>query len=93
MSTSITNLFDTISNSVLYPILQGLLVCVGVVATIVLVKNLVAAFISNGGVEQKNNIKGALMVLGICIVIGFAPGLINWFIGLSGSGMGGVNVG
>lgn len=91
MSTSISTIFDTIQGSVLYPIYYGLLACVFVVALIFLIKDLIAAATAPQGMEQRTHVKQCLVILGICLIMGFAPGLINWFISLSGSGMTGVN--
>lgn len=91
MNTSIQTVFETISSSILYPIYYGLLTCVFIVALIILVKDLVGVFTAPEGMQQRSHIKQCLVVLAVCLVMGFAPGLINWFVSLSGSGMAGVN--
>lgn len=92
MSSSITQIFDTLTNQVAYPIYYGFLGLIVVVAAIVLVKDIISFATSPQGQEQRGHIKQAAIVLIAAMLFGFAPLLINWFIGLSGSGIGGVNM-
>ena len=92
MSSSITQIFDTLTNQVAYPIYYGLLGVIVVVAAIVLVKDIISFATSPQGQEQRGHIKQAAIVLIAAMLLGFVPLLINWFIGLSGSGIGGVNM-
>lgn len=93
MSSGINELFNTLTTSVAYPIYYGLLGLVVVVALIFLIKDVIAAATSPQGTEQRGHIKQAGVVLIACCFLGFAPLLINWFISLSGAGIGGVDVG
>ncbi len=92
MSTSIATVFDTLTNQVAYPIYYGLLGVIVVVALIFLIKDVIAAATAPQGTEQRGHIKAAGIVLIACLALGFAPALVNWFISLSGAGIGGVNV-
>lgn len=83
---AISNIFSTLQGSVLTPILQGMLAIIATIAVIVLVKDVIAAATSEQGMEQKNHIKQAVIVLIACLLLGFAPALINLFIGFGGSG-------
>ncbi len=83
---TISNIFSTLQGSVLTPILQGMLAIIATIAVIVLVKDVIAAATSEQGMEQKNHIKQAIIVLLACLFLGFAPALINLFIGFGGSG-------
>ena len=92
MNTSIQEVFNTIQTQVAYPVYYGLLGVIVVVALIFLIKDVIAAATSPQGTEQRGHIKSAGIVLIACLFLGFAPALINWFISLSGAGIGGVNV-
>lgn len=92
MSSSISTLFDALTNQVAYPVYYGLLGLIVVVALIWLIKDVISAATSPAGTDQRNHIKAAGIVLLACCFLGFAPLLINWFISLSGSGMSGVSV-
>lgn len=85
-NAAISNIFNTLQGSVLTPILQGMLAVIATIAVIVLVKDVIAAATSEQGMQQKTHIKQAVIVLLACLFLGFAPALINLFIGFGGSG-------
>lgn len=86
-SNPITKVFDTMQGSVLTPILDGILIIIATIAVIFIIKDVISAATSEQGVEQRNHIKAAVIVLVACLLLGFLPSLINWFIGLGGSGI------
>lgn len=84
----ITSVFSKAQSDVLQPILTGILIVIATIAVIVLVKDVIAAATSDQGMEQKNHIKAAVIVLVACLLLGFLPQLINWFISIGGSANG-----
>lgn len=92
-SNPITKVFDTMQGSVLTPILDGILIVIATIAVIFIIKDVISAATSEQGVEQRNHIKAAVIVLVACMLLGFLPSLINWFISLGGTGISGVTFG
>lgn len=90
--SSITQIFDTITSQVAYPIYYGLIGLVAIVALIVLLKELIGGATTNNSASKNEHWKQCAVILVICIILGFAPGIINWFIGLAGGSVSGVNV-
>lgn len=92
MSSSITQIFETITSQVAYPVYYGLIGLVAIIALIVLLKELISGAVSKNSATKNEHWKQCAVILGICIVLGFAPGIINWFISLAGSSVPGVTL-
>ena len=92
MSSSINQVFETLSSQVFYPIYYGIIGLVAIIALIVLVKELIGGAVGSNPNTKNEHWKQAAIVLGICVALGFAPGLVNWFISLAGGSVSGVTV-
>ena len=92
MGNTITQIFDVISGDIAYPFFYGLVGLVAIVAAIAFVVNLIKGWTSPERPNQKGALTASAVVLVITLVIGFAPTIINWIIGLSGGVVGGVSV-
>ena len=82
MNGSITNIFNTLTGEVLYPVFQGILTIVAVVAGIAFVVFVVQGFVT--GRASDAWWKAALVCLG-CLLVGFAPDIINWLFTIAGN--------
>lgn len=75
---AITQVFDKIQDQALIPFYQGLLGIIGLIALIFLIKELIQGATSSAGMQRTSHVTQCVVILVICIVMGFAPTIINW---------------
>lgn len=85
-SSAIESIFGTARNSILMPVYYGLLSVIAVIALIVLIVEIVQGATSPSG-RQNDHIKQCIIIIVLCLVMGFAPTIINYIIGLGDSGV------
>ena len=82
----ITSIFDTVQNSFLHPAYSGLLLCIATVAAIAFI-----VLVIRGATDPRNErrtgwIAGCVALFGVCLLAAFVPDIVNWIMGLGGSG-------
>lgn len=84
---AIETIFDKINNEALQPFYTGLLSVIGIVALIFLIKELIQGATSSAGAQRSSHVTQCLVILVICIVMGFAPTIIDWVLSFGDAGM------
>ena len=82
----ITNIFNTVQNSFLHPAYSGLLLTIATVAAIAFI-----VLVIRGATDPRNErrtgwIAGCVALFGVCLIAAFVPDIVNWIMGLGGSG-------
>ena len=80
----ITTIFNTVTNSVAYPIYYGLLGLIAVVAVIMFIVNALRGLFDPTDEKHSLWMRRAGYIMFIVILAGIAAPLINWLLGITG---------
>lgn len=79
----INSITNAVVDDALMPIYYAILTIIGVVALIFLVKEIASAAFSSGGMQKNQHITQCIVILAACLIMAFAPNILNWVFDLS----------
>lgn len=79
---AINKVFNKINTDMIKPLYTGILTIIGAVALIFLIKELIQGATSPAGMQRTSHITQCIVILVICVVMAFAPTIIEWVFGL-----------
>lgn len=84
----IGEVFDAINTKMIKPFYTGILTIIGAVALIFLIKELIQGATSPAGMQRTTHITQCIVILVICVVMAFAPNIIEWVFSLGNKEVG-----
>lgn len=84
---AIDTIFTKIKTEALQPFYTGMLTIIGLVALIFLIKELIQGATSSAGSQRSSHVQQCLVILVICIIMGFAPTIIQWVLDFGNAGI------
>lgn len=86
-ANAIETIFTKINTEALQPLYRGMLTVIGIVALIFLIKELIQGATSSAGSQRSSHVQQCLVILVICIIMGFAPTIIQWVLNFGDAGI------